>query len=61
MNLVSMTLVFLSIFLEKCHEQLLLRAIKKLEALPETVGKIHDLKKTSVGKIERTESFVDII
>ena len=47
--------------MEKYHEQLLLKAIKKFEALPETVGKIHDLKKTSVGKIGRTESFVDII
>ena len=31
------------------------------EALPETVRKIHDLKKASVGKIRKTESSVDII
>ena len=35
---------------KKIDEQLLLKAIKKLEELPETVRKIHDLKKAYVGK-----------
>ena len=36
---------------QKIHEQLLLKDIEKLEALPETVQKIYDLKKASVRKI----------
>ena len=38
---------------QKIHEQLLLKDIEKLEALSETVQKIHDLKKASVGKIHK--------
>ena len=53
-------LFFLSNFLEKIHEQLLLKAIKKFEAPSKTVRKIHHLKTAYVG-IHRTESFVDII
>ena len=34
---------------QKIHEQLLLKAVKKLEALSETIRKIHDLKKASAG------------
>ena len=47
--------------MEKIHAIKLLKAIKKFEALPETVRKINDLKKASVGKIRKTESSVDII
>ena len=38
---------------QKIHEQLLLKNIEKLEALSETVQKIYDLKKASVGKIHK--------
>ena len=36
---------------QKIHEQLFLKDKEKLEALPEMVQNIHDLKKASVGKI----------
>ena len=38
---------------QKTHEQLLLKDIKKPEALSETVQKMYDLKKASVGKIHQ--------
>ena len=41
------------------HEQLYLEAEKKLEALSETILKIHDLKKESAG--ESREASVDVI
>ena len=44
-----MALFFLGIFLEipENHEQLLLKPVKKLEGLSETIRKIYDLKKAS--------------
>ena len=36
---------------QKIHEQLFLKDKEKFEALSETVQKIYDLKKASVGKI----------
>ena len=51
-NLDFIALFFLSIFFwkfQKIHEQLLLKAVKKLEALSEMIRKIHDLKKASAG------------
>ena len=44
---------------KKIHEQPFLKDKEKLEELPETVQKIHDLKKASAGKFK--EPSVDII
>ena len=44
---------------QKIHEQLFLKDKEKFEALSETVQKVYDLKKASVGK--STEASVDII
>ena len=50
---------------QEIHEQLFLKDKEKLEALSETVQKIHDLKKASVRKIHayypKHQASIDII